>query len=176
MRDFPLTIRVWANACLVFVAGVLLFATACRPASVNVYTIPRETEPPEHWRLAASVGPEKQRYLIRDQNGTATVSLTVLAGDGGGVLENVNRWRKQLNLEPLGQSNLVQAVETLPANDRNMKVMDANGTDFRDGSAARMVGVMAGDATLTWFYKLMGDPAIVERERAAFLKLAAEWR
>ncbi len=163
-------------------AGVLaamcltILAASCRPPQVVVYSIPRDTEPPEHWRLAASAGPEKQRYLIRDQNGTATVTLTVLAGDGGGLLANVNRWRKQLNLDPATEDQLKTLVPAVSFGESSARLMEANGTDFRDGTPALTLGLVAGDATLTWFYKLMGDPEIVRREREAFLRLAPQWR
>ena len=39
-------------------------------------------------------------YEIPYQNDSADLSITKFSGDAGGVLANVNRWRRQLNLEP----------------------------------------------------------------------------
>ena len=39
-------------------------------------------------------------YEIPHQNGSADLSITKFSGDAGGALANVNRWRRQLNLEP----------------------------------------------------------------------------
>ena len=33
-------------------------------------------------------------------NGIADISVTNFSGDGGGLKANVNRWRKQLGMEP----------------------------------------------------------------------------
>ena len=39
-------------------------------------------------------------YEIPYQNDSADLSITKFSGDAGGVLANVNRWRRQLDLEP----------------------------------------------------------------------------
>ncbi len=41
------------------------------------------------------------KYVIAGADGTAAVNVSSLAGDGGGLLANVNRWRGQLGLPPL---------------------------------------------------------------------------
>ena len=41
------------------------------------------------------------KYVIAGADGTAAVNVSSLAGDGGGLLANVNRWRGQLGLPPV---------------------------------------------------------------------------
>ena len=83
------------------IIAVICFAGCTGKKEILVYTIPAEPTPPESWGFASPVGPEKARFTITDTNGTASVTMTVLQGDGGGLLGNVNRWRGQLGLEKL---------------------------------------------------------------------------
>jgi hypothetical protein len=48
------------------------------------------------------------------------------------------------------------------------QVVDLTGTDARTGRKARLVGALVAQGGQTWFYKLMGDEAVVEREKPAF--------
>jgi hypothetical protein len=48
-------------------------------------------------------------------------------------------------------------------------VVDMTGTD-KTGKASRLIGVISPQMDQTWFYKLMGDPQIVEQQKDAFTK------
>ena len=48
-------------------------------------------------------------------------------------------------------------------------VVDFTGTD-KAGQSARLIGVIAPKMDQTWFFKLMGDPQIVEQQKDAFTK------
>ena len=144
--------------------------------TIEVRTIPAEPSPPQSWGLDSPIGPEKARFSIRGNNGTATVSLTVLQGDGGGLLGNVNRWRGQLGLEPLDESSLGSAVQSVDSLGTEARLVDLNGTSNRTQLDTRLVGVIVYRNELTWFYKLMGTPAVVAAEKDEFLKYLPEWR
>ena len=53
-------------------------------------------------------------YSIAYDNLFADVSVTNFSGDGGGIEQNVNRWRRQLNLEP-------QSIELIEKDIQNKK-------------------------------------------------------
>ena len=161
--------------CLGLLVG-LGFLGCEKAETIEVYTIPAEPAPPESWGLDSPFGPEKSRFSIRATNGTATVSLTVLQGDGGGLLGNVNRWRGQLGLEPLDESSLASGVEAIAALGSGARLVDLNGTSNRTQLDTRLVGVIVSRNELTWFYKLMGTPAVVAAEKDEFLKYLPEWR
>ncbi len=98
----------------------------------------------------------------------AAVNVSTSAGDGGGLLGNVNRWRKQIGLEDLSSTEvekLVTAIET-PAGKASL--VDLSGTDARTGQKTRVIGAVLPIKNETWFYKLMGDAQTVEQEKAAF--------
>ena len=143
---------------------------------IQVYTIPAEPAPPESWRLASPSSFEKARFTVSEFEGTANVSLTVLQGDGGGLLENVNRWRGQLGLEAIEEKDLQAELEPVEALGKDARVVDINGTSSRSQLEERLVGVIAPQGELTWFYKLTGTPSVVEKARNEFLDYLPQWR
>ncbi len=109
--------------------------------------------------------------MIQTNGAQAGVNVSQLAGEGGGLLANVNRWRRQLGLPPLAQEeelpNLVSAL-TVPGG--QAQVVDFNGTNVKTGQPARMIGVVLPMNGQTWFYKLMGDPGLVAAQKDALVK------
>lgn len=112
------------------------------------------------------------KYITVAANGAkAEVNVSALAGDGGGLLANVNRWRQlQLGLEAVDQAGLSKIVSNLEANGSQTSLVDFTGTDFKSGKPARLIGVVVPGVNQTWFYKLMGDPDVVAAQKDAFLK------
>ena len=53
---------------------------------------------PSSWMEGKKSSMRLASYSVPFSNGTADLSITNFSGDGGGVLSNVNRWRKQINL------------------------------------------------------------------------------
>jgi len=106
------------------------------------------------------------KFVIGSGDTAAAVNVSQLAGDGGGLAPNVNRWRAQLGLAPIAE---ILSTE-LEAAGVKATVVDYSGTDARSGKSARLVGVIVPLGGQTWFYKLMGDPDIVAQQKDAFTK------
>ena len=158
--------------------GVGIYLTACSDApQIEAYTIPAEPTPPESWDLATPFGPEKARFSISEGLiGSANVSMTVLQGDGGGLLGNVNRWRGQLGLEPVEEGDLKDMLKPVETLGDEALLVDLTGTSKRSQLEERMIGVIAPQGELTWFYKLMGTPDLVEKSQEGFLGYLPDWR
>jgi hypothetical protein len=109
----------------------------------------------------------KSFSITGDAGQKAVVSISVLAGEGGGLLANVNRWRKQLNLAEIAEDGLPKASESLDVLGGKGTLVDFTGTDA-GGQPARMVAVSVPHGGQTWFYKLTGAGAVVGREKDAF--------
>lgn len=125
---------------------------------------------PAHWKEVAPGPMLTARYSLSGDGGkTAEVTVSALAGDGGGALMNVNRWRGQLSLPPVAEGELAKLATVVAIGPNQVSVYDLKGTSAKSGAPARMVvlGVPAGGQT--WFYKLLGDDAVVEKEKEAFL-------
>ncbi len=100
---------------------------------------------------------------------TAAVNVSQLAGDGGGLLANINRWRAQLGQAPLTEDDVAK-LPTINASGTQATLADITGTDPRSNKPARLVGVVLPLGGQTWFYKLMGDASVVAQQQDALIK------
>lgn len=96
--------------------------------------------------------------------GGAEVSVLSLGGDGGGLLMNINRWRRQLQLAPVEESELNKITSTETLSGSQATLVDLS------GGGKRMVAVIVPEGGQTWFYKCMGEPAAVGSQKDAFLQ------
>ncbi len=108
--------------------------------------------------------------LSGPNNAQAAVNVSRSAGDGGGLLANVNRWRGQLGLAPAADMDSLPQVKTLAAGGSQATLVEMSGTDARTGQPARVVAAIVPQGGQTWFYKLMGSDQVVAREKDAFAK------
>jgi hypothetical protein len=103
-------------------------------------------------------------------NALASVNVSMSSGDGGGMVANVNRWRNQLGLGPEAEADLTKELQPLDFPGGKATLADITGQDAKTGQKARLLAVVVPRSGETWFYKLMGDAQIVEREKDAFMK------
>jgi hypothetical protein len=99
----------------------------------------------------------------------AEVSASTLANDGGGVLFNVNRWRDQLSLQRITETDLAKLITSMGTVRGQATVVDMTGTD-KAGKKARIIGAIVPQTGQTSFYKLVGDPAVVDAQLPVFNK------
>jgi hypothetical protein len=88
----------------------------------------------------------------------------------GGTLANVNRWRGQLGLAPIADDALNAQATAVEIEGGKALFVDMNGTDARTGRPARILGGIVPKGEETWFYKLMGDPQVVDQQKESFTK------
>ncbi len=107
-------------------------------------------------------------------------TLVTLPGGGGGLLANVNRWRKQMGLGPIDDA----ALAALPRDTmlgRPAVLVDLSGRYGGMGGEAnvadaRMLGLLVELPAVSVFAKLVGTAKIVEAERERFLAFARSVR
>ncbi|OYV93132.1 MAG: hypothetical protein B7Z73_03820 [Planctomycetia bacterium 21-64-5] len=78
------------------------------------------------------------------------------------VLNNVNRWRGQIGLEPTTEREMEQHVEPIDVGADQGQYMEMMGDD------KATIAVIAKAAGRAWFIKLTGDRSLVERQRDHF--------
>lgn len=124
---------------------------------------------PEGWQAGPERPMRKATLLVPGVEGSAGGELAVTAfpGDVGGNLANVNRWRQQLALPPIGESELGAALQHLDVGSLHVDVVELVGPG--GASAQRVLGAIVPYAGATWFFKLTGPDALVARERERFL-------
>ena len=105
------------------------------------------------------------KFIITGEGGAqAAVNVSASAGDGGGLAANINRWRKQLGLDEMPEADVNKLVTPVAIAGGNAMFVDLSGTDARSGQPARLVGAMVPQAGQAWFYKLMGNPVVVQAQ------------
>tara|TARA_Y100001968_G_scaffold232567_1_gene215372 strand:+ start:597 stop:1169 length:573 start_codon:yes stop_codon:yes gene_type:complete len=67
---------------------------------------------PNHWIQKAPTDFRLASFDISTNNGSIIdLSITTFPGDAGGIEQNVNRWRRQINLEPENINIILQAAQ-----------------------------------------------------------------
>lgn len=123
---------------------------------------------PANWRVKPASAMRKGSYAVPGEGGAeADLSITAFPGDVGGELANVNRWRGQVQLPPLGEGDLAGAVSTLSQNGLQLTVVDF--ASAQDTGSKRILGAIVPFADGTWFFKLTGPDRLVAGEKPAFL-------
>ena len=118
--------------------------------------------PPPQMLLAKFVMPDSKQPK-------AEVTVSVFPGDAGGVLPNINRWRRQLKLEPIEDGALGQNTKPLDAAGRKGFLVEFKGENT-NGQPTQIIGAILPSQEQTWFYKLTGDPQVAQQEKDAFVQ------
>lgn len=125
---------------------------------------------PAHWQSLPPTAMRKATYQVAGDDGAiAELAVTAFPGDVGGELANVNRWRGQLQLPPVGEADLPGVISRLNVNGRPVAIVE-----FTGGPATapqRLLGAYLPVGDATWFFKFTGPPTLIEREKNAFLAL-----
>ncbi len=144
-------------------------ADAAKPAMVFAKAgAALEWTAPAEWKPKAKSSMRKGSYTIGEDEKGADMAITAFPGNVGGDLANVNRWRSQLDLPPIAESELAAALTPLEANGLKMQVVDlAGGTPQKP---QRMLGAIVPFDGATWFFKLTGPDALVAKGKSSYLE------
>ncbi|MBK8871300.1 MAG: hypothetical protein IPN19_09715 [Elusimicrobia bacterium] len=119
---------------------------------------------PRGWQEKPGSGFRYATFVVPGPGGAvADLSVTVLEGDAGGTLSNINRWRGQVGLDPLTPSQWAQEEKIIRPAGRSMVY-----TSFAN-KKNRMSAAIYSTPNQTWFFKLVGDDAVVRGAEPAFL-------
>jgi len=128
--------------------------------------------PPVNWQPQSLSSMRQASYLVKGDNGaTADISLVILPGPAGGVLENVNRWLSQLGQPAIDDAKLAQMGQhvTSPLGDVaivDLEGLPPGGDGTKDG---RIIGGIAVTPERTIFFKMHGNAALAESQKEAFI-------
>ncbi len=122
---------------------------------------------PDHWTAKALGSMRKGSYAIAgDAGAVADLAITAFPGDTGGLFANVNRWRGQVGLPPIAESELATSVQHLDVNSFHIDIVDLTGT--AGTPPTRLLGAIVPHEGQTWFFKLTGPDPLVAKEQPAF--------
>jgi hypothetical protein len=150
--------------------------SAEKPISSNAAKAPSDAfEPnfkvPANWTEKAPGPMILRAFTVTGDGGQAEVTISRFPGATGGMLPNVNRWRGQLGLPPIAAADPKEGVEMVEVGGKkDAYLVDVKGTNARSGKPARLVALGVPYKGETWFFKLLGDEAVVAKEKDAFVK------
>ncbi len=124
---------------------------------------------PKGWKEGPGGAMQVAVLVPPPAHGRAQASVSAFPGDVGGELANVNRWRGQVGLPALADSDLAGVRHKLSCALGPVLVYDFTGSG--DQGPARVVAATISAGGKTWFFKLDGDPAAVAADKPAFLRM-----
>ncbi len=121
---------------------------------------PLRWKAPEDWKQET---PGELQTALYRLSPASTVSITKFSGAAGGIPANVNRWRKQIGLDPTPEP--AGDIIALEAGDSRAKWFELNGEE--KSILAAIVPVNEE----TWFFKFDTPSAELEAGRPGFISL-----
>jgi hypothetical protein len=135
---------------------------AAPPSSIT-YEAPPEWQPGQRVvsRSAFAV-PREAAFVVKEGELKVDITVTALGPGGGELLPNVNRWRGQIELEPVTEEQLAEEA----------KKIDMNGVEGEYvrliGPQQAILGVIAMHGGRSWFVKLHGDQDLAVKLQEQF--------
>ncbi|HSI11598.1 MAG TPA: hypothetical protein VK961_06115 [Chthoniobacter sp.] len=122
---------------------------------------------PEGWQEVPPGQMVVAKFAVNKEGGKADVSVSVFPSDTGGTLENVNRWRRQMGMEPVDENGLQECITSLGSG-----IDGAPGPVLADLSKdnRRLLGAIVPREGKWWFYKMFGDASVVNAEHDTFVQ------
>jgi hypothetical protein len=117
--------------------------------------------------------PEKQRifeFHVDEAGGSALVTFTIMGGEGGGLAANIDRWRTQAGLEPLGEQGIARSATPMRFVGIDAWLVEAIGKD------KAILGVIALSPQFSMFLKMDGPPSVVASQRDTFSRVAQSFQ
>lgn len=131
---------------------------------------------PDGWVDAPASAMRPVNLLVAG-NPQAECYLSALNGDGGGLLANVNRWRKQMDLEPIDEAALAALPKTSLLGKEAVSVSLPGTFKGMSGDKSEagylLVGVLAVSPSQSYFLRMTGPAAVIEAELPKFEQLCA---
>ena len=122
-------------------------------------------EKPEMWVTSSGSSMRLASFEVPYTEGTGDLSVIQLAGTGGGLKPNINRWRRQLNLEPQLLHEIEKDVIEKKGELGKYKMIRI--VNFQNNSAFLVAIIPVENQTL--FVKLSADPLGIQEAESDFI-------
>ena len=180
------------------VAAAGLLASGCERDQVQVYEVAKERTVPAAATAAAEPAPEAAKvpwtvpkgwsekptaggmrlasYAVTAPDGRAVdISVVALGEQAGTELDNVNRWRRELELPPLEEAQVAGVRSPVTIGRSPAFLYDqTSATAVIDGKfKKRTLAAILPAGGMTVFFKAMGEAGLVEQEKARYLEWLA---
>lgn len=164
------------------VVALAAAATGCRQEQIKVYEVakPRPAVQastdghklalPEGWEEGPPGEMRVGSFTIKGTNGAkAELSIIPLPNQGGGELDNVNRWRSSVGQRALTQDELSKSTELVTVGRMEGRLYEITGASTETDDPTRILGVIVHRQGTGWYFKMMGDDKLVAAQKPTML-------
>lgn len=124
---------------------------------------------PESWSESPDVPAMRLATLvIDDEDGPVEVAISRFAGDVGGMLANVNRWRGQVGLPPVGRADLDGLLERFESPGFEGALLHIEG----ERQHMLVASLYETAADRTWFVRVLEEPDVAARVKDEVFEFA----
>lgn len=137
------------------------------PATPPTASMKLKYETPEGWKPGRSGGMRKAAFNINAGDETGEVTIIDLSKEHSPLLPNINRWRGQVGLKDISESDLPKESEELKAGDLKATYVKLIGPENSKPRKAILGAIIYRD-NLAWFVKFTGPAKLAEQEADRF--------
>jgi hypothetical protein len=149
----------------------------------NIPRTPAESLPhltwtqPSGWETVAPGEVRVASFNVKGPgNKQADVSIVPLPGLAGGDLNNVNRWRGTVGLQPVAQEELSKVAERVEIAGLESSLYEQAGQNPAEDGKTRILAAIQHREGTAWFFKMTGDDELVAQQKPAFIEFLKSLR
>ena len=125
---------------------------------------------PAGWEEKPASGMRVASYGVKRPDGRSVdISVVAMGGGAGGELENVNRWRDQIGLEPAFKQADAAGKDAAGTRQVVMYQLDGKKAVLDGKYPARTLAAILPAGEMTVFFKITGESALVAEQKPQFL-------
>jgi hypothetical protein len=118
---------------------------------------------PKGWKELPP-GPLMQASFEITQGDSAAKLTIVALPTNQDLAANINRWRAQLELPMQTEEDVLKTVKDQTVDKQQGKLIELHNSDTKQ----RILAAIITSGGKDWFFKIMGDAAVIENEQKAF--------
>jgi hypothetical protein len=126
---------------------------------------PFHYEVPTGWQEAPPTQFSELTFEIKEGTKKARFTLSLV---GGGVIDNLNRWRGQVKLPPSPEGQVLRDTKDITVGGKPAKFVDLIGPDPTQPGGNRIMGAIYQQGGENWYFKLHGPEELVGRQKKSF--------
>ncbi len=129
---------------------------------------------PEAWNPQPNSSYRLASYSIeKEGHPAADFSITAFQGESADLMLNVNRWRRQLGLNEWTSGQINRRSLKIDSEELKFVLFDLKPeTDLeKENTSQRILAAIMQEQNASWFFKIKGDPFLVETQRNRFTEL-----
>jgi hypothetical protein len=135
------------------------------------------TAPPE-WQPGKMNAFRKAAFEVTRDDQKVEITVIDLAGESGGLLENINRWRDQVGLPAIELAALTSELKSVKTAGEPAQLVELVGPQGKEApgksnSGQTIIGVIIPKGDRTWFVKLQGASPLAAAEKSRFIEFVS---